>query len=264
MEEITFPQIEEQPVSWGYYRDLHTADRYKAIVDRDTGKLFSVVSKDYKLIRHEQAVEQVEDAIHKSPELGEHQVETEFYNDGGRMQRKYVFPEVTVQIENNDSVNPELQLYNSYDTTWPFIVLLGAFRLICTNGLVIGKEYLHFRKRHVFDFNKIELEQQVSTAIKRFRLQGEEWKKWRSRYVNQDSYAKVMTSMKFGKKATEEIETKIFQEAEEFENETDFPIMNMWVFFNILTWFITHKAVSLNHRVELEGRLRRAISYFDA
>ena len=35
MEEITFPQIEEQPVSWGYYRDLHDAKRYKAIVDQD-------------------------------------------------------------------------------------------------------------------------------------------------------------------------------------------------------------------------------------
>ena len=46
MSEITFLQIEEQPVMWGYYRDFHNADRYKAIVDWNSGKLFSIVSKD--------------------------------------------------------------------------------------------------------------------------------------------------------------------------------------------------------------------------
>jgi len=70
MEEVTFPQIEEQPVSWGYYRDLHDADRYKAIIDRDTGKLFSIVSKDYKLIRHEEAVDEIEELTGKSREIG--------------------------------------------------------------------------------------------------------------------------------------------------------------------------------------------------
>ena len=54
------------------------------------------------------------------------------------------------------------------------------------------------------------------------------------------NYNKVMTSMKFGKKATEEIEMRIFQEAEKYEHENDFPVMNLWVFFNILTWYIHH------------------------
>jgi integrase len=59
------------------------------------------------------------------------------------MRRGYVFPDITVEISSGDDINPELQLFNSYDTTWPFIVILGAFRLICTNGLVIGKKFLY-------------------------------------------------------------------------------------------------------------------------
>jgi len=45
------------------------------------------------------------------------------------------------------------------------------------------------------------------------------------------------------------------KEAEGFE-DNGFPIMSLWIFFNILTWFITHRAASLNHRVEMEKRLR--------
>lgn len=91
MEEITFPEIEEQPVSWGYYRDLHDANRYKAIVDRDTGKLFSIVSKDYKLIRHEEAIDEIEDLIYDNEDLGNPTIKTSFYNEGGRMCREVPF-----------------------------------------------------------------------------------------------------------------------------------------------------------------------------
>ena len=79
--EISFPEVVEKPVMWGYHRDLHQADKYKAIVNPDTGKLFSVVSNDYRLIRHEEAIEQIEKAIYEVPELGRYETFTEFYND---------------------------------------------------------------------------------------------------------------------------------------------------------------------------------------
>ena len=83
---VSFPDVVEQPIMWGYYRDIHQADKYKAIVDYDTGKLFSIVSQDYKLIRHEEAIDQVESAIQKNSALGDYTISTEFYNDRSRMQ----------------------------------------------------------------------------------------------------------------------------------------------------------------------------------
>jgi len=52
--------------------------------------------------------------------------------------------------------------------------------------------------------------------------------------------------------------------AHETKDYTDkgFPIMNLWIFYNVLTWYITHRAVSLNHRVEMERRLRSAIKFW--
>ena len=176
-EEISLPEVVEQPVMWGYHRDLNQADSYKAIVDLNTRKLYSIVSQDYRLIRHEHAIEQIEETISETPGLGEYETHTAFYNDGGRMRRTYVFPDIPVEIAPGDEINPELQLFNSYDTSWPFIVILGAFRLICTNGLVIEEKFLHLHKRHIYDFDQIDLKEQVSTALERFDRQTREWSK---------------------------------------------------------------------------------------
>jgi len=256
--EISFPEIVMQPVMWGYRKEPHQADKYKAIVDFNTGKLFSIVSNDYKLIRHEEAIERIEKALYEVPDLGEYKTYTSFYNDGGRMRRTYRFTERSVEIQEGDIVNPELHLFNSYDVTWPFIILLGAFRLICTNGLVVGEKFLYLRKRHILNLDQIDPKEQVSTALKRFSKQTDKWKEWAERQLTERTYTRVMKAMKFGKNAMQEIKGRIEQEVEGFD-DNHFPVMSAWIFFNILTWYITYRAVSLNHRVEMEKRLRAAM-----
>jgi hypothetical protein len=259
-ENLSFPEVIEAPVSWGKL-NLQQAKNYKAIVNPKTGKVFSIVSKDYKMIRHEKAVQRIESVINKHPDLSKYRTDTEFYNHGGRMRRIYRFYEIPVEIKPGDTINPELQLFNSYDTSWPFIVLLGAFRVVCSNGLVIGEKYLHLRKRHVYDFDQMDIKKQVATALKRIKIQTNHWKNWAELSLTEKIYADAIKDMKFGKNAMKEIEDRTAQEAENF-TDYGFPIMSLWIFFNILTWHITHRAISLNHRVEMERRLRSAIRHF--
>jgi len=254
----SFPKVNEVPVSWGETH-LQRANKYKAIVNPEIDKVYSIVSKDYKLIRHEDAVQRIETAIDENRKLGKYDTMTEFYNDGARMRMIFRFYEKSVEIKKEDAVNPELHLFNSYDTTWPFIVIVGAFRFVCANGLVVGKKYLHLRKRHIYHFDEMDLNEQVSTALKRFKLQSDQWKKWTDRQVTEKIYENLMKIMKFGKKAIEMVEKQILSEAKDY-TDNGFPIMNLWIFYNVLTWYITHRAVSLNHRVELERRLRSAIT----
>jgi len=256
----SFPQVCESPVSWGEI-NLQRADNFKAIVNPETGKVFSIVSKDYKLIRHQDAVQRITSTIDEHPELGKYKTITEFYNDGARMRMTYRFSRGSVEIKKGDPVNPEIHLFNSYDTTWPFIVLIGAFRFICANGLVVGDKYLYVRKRHVYHFDQMDIKEQVATALKRFNLQTNHWKKWTGLKLTEKIYAAVMRTVKFGKKAVAEIESRTQQEAEGF-TDNGFPMMNLWIFYNVITWYITHWAVSLNHRVEMERRLRSVIRSF--
>ena len=259
-EMISFPEVREVPVSWGEM-NLQRADKYKAIVNPEIDKVYSIVSKDYKLIRHEDAVQRIERIIDENLELGKYKTDTEFYNDGARMRMIYRFYEKSVEIKKGDTVNPELHLFNSYDITWPFIILIGAFRFVCANGLVVGEKYLYFRKRHVYHFDQMDIKEQVATAFKRFNLQTKQWKSWTELRLTEKTHADVLKAMKFGKKATAEIKNRAAQEAEGY-TDNGFPIMNLWIFFNILTWHITHRAVSLNHRVEMERRLRSTMRHF--
>ena len=46
--ESPYPVITEEPVSWGRKGErLTLAERHKAIVEANSGKVFSIVSKDY-------------------------------------------------------------------------------------------------------------------------------------------------------------------------------------------------------------------------
>ena len=146
----SFPEVSEVPVSWGEI-NLQRADQYKAIVNPDTGKVFSIISNNYKLIRHEDAVQQIKSIINENNELGKHKTIIGFYNDGARMRAIFRFYQKSVVIQMDDAVSPELHLYNSYDTTGPLIVLIRAFRYVCTNGLM-------------------NLKEQVLTALIRFNL----------------------------------------------------------------------------------------------
>ena len=72
-------------------------------------------------------------------------------------------------------------------------------------------------------------------------------------------YHKVMKAMKLGQDAVSQVNQRI--EAESKGRLDDgFPDISIWVFYNVLTWYITHRTVSLNHRVEMERRLRAALA----
>jgi len=177
------------------------------------------------------------------------------------MLRTYQFKEKTAEIRPGDYINPEIHLYNSYDTSWPFVLTLGAYRVLCKNGPTVKEKYLHLRRRHVIDLERVDLQKQINTALRHFNLQARQWEKWTDRRLEERTYIKVLEAMKLGERAVEEIEEWTFEEAAGF-NDNGFPITSVWLFFNVLTWYITHRAVSLNHRVEMEKRLRFASRHF--
>ena len=125
---------------------------------------------------------------------------------------------------------------------------------------------MHLRASTLFAADNIALSKtpslaKVSTALDRFFLQTEQWREWADQLLVVGVHAKVMEAMKLGKVAVKQIEYRMAKEATDFDKD-GFPIMSVWVFFNVLTWYITHRAVSLNHRVDLERRLKKAIINF--
>jgi hypothetical protein len=229
-------------------------------VNTSTGKVYAVVSTEYRLVRHEEAIREVEEAIAGMPDLGGFETSTGFYNDGGRMSRVYRFPALSVAIQPGDFVDPTLLLINSYDLSWPLEVSLEAHRLLCGNGLTVGVDLLHMKRRHSRGLELPLIKEEVCSALERFEAQVKEWREWADRPLSRKAYSRVVDKMEFGERGRGEIKAKMDEEAGG-RYEMGFPVVSVWGFFNALTWFIAHKAVSVNHRRDMEKRLGKAMGH---
>jgi hypothetical protein len=101
-----FPQVAKRPITWANSGSIYQAANHKATVDLKTGKVFAVVSGDYRLIWHQEAIDLVEKTLAESNGLGDYAAHTRFFNDGGRMKRTYRFPDVSIDIQLEDPANP--------------------------------------------------------------------------------------------------------------------------------------------------------------
>ena len=87
------------------------------------------------------------------------------FGNGARVRYKYRFPDTKVEVEKNDFVNPEIIINNSYDGTSEVSAMGGAFRLVCSNGLVIGYSIGKEGSRHTVWNKKEEIEAIVKSVI---------------------------------------------------------------------------------------------------
>ena len=108
---------------------------YKFIVREDTGQVISCMTNEYNLIKNEQVQDTALPIMTKyDAELKE--VRT--FSEGARSQWTWNFPNSTVDIGGGDMVNPTVTIRNSYDGSLEASATAGAFRLVCSNGMVIG------------------------------------------------------------------------------------------------------------------------------
>jgi len=129
-------------------------DKLQAVVDIEKNHVFSVVSRDYRLISNEEAIE-----------LGKKCFELVF--SGFASQGMTLFNITTPKTRSfchidyihqtagftpwdKDRWVPFLRITNSYNRTKPLCFDLGFCRWICTNGMIFGKKSITFRYLHTY------------------------------------------------------------------------------------------------------------------
>ena len=125
---------------------------HKFIVREDTGKILSCMSKDYKLVTNKEIINYAEPIVNKR---GGKFKEAEIFGNGARSIMKWHFPKEKVKVSKDDILHPEIMIKNSYDGTIGVNVVAGAFRLICSNGMVIGITTNSYKNKH--SIHNIEL-----------------------------------------------------------------------------------------------------------
>ena len=143
--DIMFP-VKEMPAT--FKRDdgqtkQHTG--YKFIVREDTNDVLSCVTNNYKLVTNKTVDKASANVIKKE---GGKLKEVRTFGNGARSVVTWEFPDHKVNISESDGLTPEIVWQNSYDGTVGLNILAGAFRLICTNGAIIGVLADKYKNKH--------------------------------------------------------------------------------------------------------------------
>ncbi len=156
------------------YRNDKTDIMHDVVYREDDGSQLSVVSRDYQLVTHEDAINFIARSL-KELNIKNEVNSIQLSNNGARLFYKITFPDYRFNAaeevvntamdgdENKDELVPTITLVNSYDRSLPFALKYGAFRFVCSNGMYIGK--IVQDEKIIHKFNNVNLEQMQKTLV---------------------------------------------------------------------------------------------------
>jgi len=147
-----------------------------AVVREDSRKPIAIASDRYGLLLHKDVVKTFREAFGPKEEIQE---QFKMSKDGARMHYEVTLPNVLVEVSPGDKMAMRLIVENSYDSSHRLQVVFGAFRLVCENGLVIGRKFLSISRKHVGEMTLEvgQIQKQVAILTAAFRDSEKEMKK---------------------------------------------------------------------------------------
>jgi len=169
MKETLFP-VMEIPANFTLSKETNKVSGYlpdntgwKFIVRKDKGDVISCVTDKYKMVTNQQVIDAASPVL---KEIGAVLTEEKSFANGARSTWTWKVPDIKVKIDNKDYVNPTLTLRNSYDGSVQLHILAGAFRLVCSNGLVIGTTISNKVNKHsIYNLNLNKIEESVKDTV---------------------------------------------------------------------------------------------------
>ncbi len=247
-------QIREQEV----IVDGRVVPKYKAIVDCETEQVYSIVSNKYKVLSHDEALNPILETLEKGNH-GRFAVETILSKNDARMFTTITLRDYEVSVGSRDDVVcPQIIVKNSYDLSFRYSVEIGAFRFVCSNGLVVGRRFDLIKRKHynIVIPTQDQISRRLDDAYTIIKEESERWKRWQDRLVTPRLYENIIDTLDLPQKGTKEIEEEV-EKISTFTHEY-YRTLTMWALFNILTAHITHNVAKVAMRAKLNDRLRKA------
>lgn len=142
------------------------------IYKRSNGESLGVVSRDYQLITHDQALSQVINLLEKKklPKIKPVRVRTT--HNGSRMYAEFMLNRKsdlglsTVSDHKvGDTISPGFMITNSYDRSLKFGASSYIYRLACANGMVVQEDVFGEKKRHT---KGLDLDSMIERFVESF------------------------------------------------------------------------------------------------
>lgn len=145
-----------------------------------------VVSKAYVLIPHSDLLNITAKALETAKiHPADVMADLEISEYGERMALSIYLPE-KYSFDPGDGYPLALRLecFNSVDGSTRFRALMGWFRFVCSNGLIIGVTRSDVRRRHIGDIGLPDVEAVLISGITESKKEKENFREWRKLDVN--------------------------------------------------------------------------------
>jgi hypothetical protein len=263
LEDIEFPNVAMRKVA-NVVRTMNMIPGYRAVVDADTNRTFAIVKSGYKLIEHAEAIQQMDTICDTFKEYGTPTKEIWTSNFGGRLKVKYTFKDVDFEIGKlsngkPDTVHPTMEMLGSYDTSLAHKMLVGGYRLICSNGLTVGKVLASYKRKHTDSLNIEEAAMRLSSAMADYSKATDLWLSYRGRKAFLEE-VNAYEAVGFNKTEKESIEASIKDSAKVITWDDDEPKnreveISAWELLQIYTAEITHKVPDIVRQSKLNDKI---------
>ena len=208
----------------------------------DLNKPIGVVSDKYSLIPHKEVIKGMRQALGTM----EYDEKVTTIKDGAHLFATYRLKDVQYQVAQGDNLDIQIIARNSYDGRKAFSLTLGAFRLVCTNGMIIGREFFTFSQRHVeagTEFNSELLKERIGEMVSSFKGSLEDMKK--------------MTHTQLSKNPDTLFDTDLVDLPEYLvkaakEEYLKAKVHTVWGFYNSLTFAISHSMRKENPKTQIK------------
>ena len=188
-------------------------------------------------------------------------VRTDVGLDGGYARVRWIIGD-PIEIRPGDDITLEVSGRNSYNYESELAFALGAWRIICTNGLRAPVSVLNYGRKHMKNLSVGMALASLRNMIDKAPLMIEAYQGWTNTDVTPEQLERVLEKeVMFGKKATGII-------VEYFRREQTH---TLWTAYNALTWYSSHALSVRNEErlvvaedqlqtaaVRIAGRLKRA------
>jgi len=263
VEEIIFPDAALRKIGH-VVRNVVPIPGYQAVVDRSTNYTYAIVKDGYKLLRHEEVINALDTLCEEFPEYGVPTKEIWLSNFGGRMRTRYTFKGIDLEIGklrdgSPDTVHPTLETMCSYDTSLAQLTEIGGYRLICTNGMRIGKILASYKRKHTASLD-LEIAKNVLTqGMEGYAEAAGLWFSYAQRLATLDEI-NAFESIGFQAHEKIEVESEIKRLGNVIkwdDNDMDEckVEINAWDLYNIYTAEATHNIKDITRQHKVQGNI---------
>tara|TARA_B100001094_G_scaffold215853_1_gene209959 strand:+ start:4600 stop:5553 length:954 start_codon:yes stop_codon:yes gene_type:complete len=214
-----------------YEQQIHT---HKAVVD-DEGNILSIVGKGYNVIQNADIIPDYERAIYLSGlDTTGMTRDIQQSHGGARTVVTYTFPAHRIEVRKDDPMDLKISVLNSYDGSWKFMSLVGALRLACLNGQVIGNFFSSFYGKHTKSLEPEVAVNKLRMSLGTYTENAEYWKQYPNIPVNELQVNNVFINLAGESKVLGEYLHNIYAKYQDDMGA------NLWALYNTLTDWSSH------------------------